>query len=144
HDYARILQATHGNEMEDGVFSCCCGAENPLIHYRGSHPFRTLRCRRCHHIFCSACTATQVLTPLPGFQISVGRVKPSTAAHCGQICSSCGLTHRATRKFNGSISLPSTCLCGATSSREWLLFGIGSPDRYRYDPNAAFVQMKVR
>lgn len=144
HEYAGLLGVTYGKDMEDGAFACCCGHENLLVHYKGKHPFHHLRCGSCDHIFCSKCTATEILVVLPKSIDPTGPVKPEVADKYGQICSACGLTHRATQKFDGSVGLPSTCSCGAKSTGDWLRFGMASPDRYKYDPNQAYVQMTVQ
>lgn len=82
----------------DGLWKCCRGHEQELIHWKGSHPFKRLRCNSCDHILCPHCETTTVLTCLEG-----GRVLPdkchgvSGLVSYGQLCPSCGLTHRARR-----------------------------------------------
>jgi hypothetical protein len=143
HEYGNLLQASHGNEIEDGVFICCCGAENKIVHFVGAHPFKFINCRVCNHTFCSKCNSSEVLTPIKAVMLPPCQATPSMVSNLGQICADCGLTHRVTLTPRGLINENVLCHCGSRFDETWIMFGILSPDKYRYDPNAAYVKLKA-
>jgi hypothetical protein len=136
HEYSSLLHATHGPQIEDGMYVCCCGADNTIVHFTGPHPFKHLNCRVCNHTFCNACTSSEILTPIHAAKLHPYAAHLATTNHLGQICADCGLSHRA-------IDRSLQCPCGSTASADWILFAILSPDKYKYDPNAAFVHLKL-
>ncbi|KAH6612552.1 hypothetical protein C7974DRAFT_323133, partial [Boeremia exigua] len=76
----------------DGLWLCCCGAENELVHWTGLHPFKYLKCEKCGHVLCGNCETTHILT--------LWEQDPRVVVHgselrMAQVCPSCGLSHRA-------------------------------------------------
>jgi hypothetical protein len=136
HKYENLLNVTHGPQIEDVIYICCCGAKNTISHFTGAHPFKFLKCRVCDQTFCNNCVSSEILTlikvpSLPAFQATL-----TTASHLGQICADCGLTHR-------SVDKNVRCPCETQSNANWITFAILSGDKYKYDPNAAFVKLKL-
>jgi hypothetical protein len=136
HKHSNLLNATHGPEIEDGMHICCCGAENSIVHFTGAHPFKFLNCRVCNHTYCNKCISSEILTQIKVTKLPAFQATLTTASHLGQICADCGLTHRGVDKHV-------RCPCGTQSDADWITFAILSPDKYKYDPNAAFVRLKL-
>jgi hypothetical protein len=129
----RVLQQ-HG----DGLWLCCCGHENTLVHYRGAFPFRYLRCGRCSHILCSKCHTTDILTHDPSgvmkapvcFSLTTG----DDVRYC-RVCRTCGLSHRAEIYGGKFIDLSRTlCRCGHPSDGVQTHYYIGTVNGWRCDP----------
>ena len=137
----------------DGLWKCCRGHEQELIHWKGDHPFKRLKCNSCEHILCHRCESTTVLTRLKrGLVLPDKCHETSGLVSYGQICPSCGLTHRArsvqaTRDnaTNDSVSDMTfdnfLCVCGRLSDNTWLRFWIGPIYEYRRNPHEAFASL---
>jgi hypothetical protein len=130
HGYSSLIEATHGEEAEDGMFVCCCGAENDIVHFMGTYPFKYMNCRIYDHTFCNKCTSSEVLTPIQAAMLPPCLATPSMANNLGQICAACGLTHRATLSSDGMVDKNVRCHCGSQSDNTWIMFGTLSPDKY--------------
>jgi hypothetical protein len=143
HDTPQLMQSLHANDIADGVWICCCGTENEIVHFLGAHPLKTLRCRVCKHIYCQKCGSSDILTPFdPAVFPSYRRLDSKKCKRVGRVCSRCGLTHRAVSPDTGRVQFDLVCACGTSSSNDWITFYMGSPDKYRFDPNAAAVQLR--
>jgi hypothetical protein len=146
HEYQQLMHNTFGKHVVDGIHICChCGAENDIIHFKGDHPFKHLTCHECDHTYCHKCTSSEILTHInPAYLLFQGQSVVQHSHRIGQICSNCGLTHRTILRKDDTISLDVKCACGTRSNEKWVAFVICSPDRFRWDPNAAAVQLKIR
>ncbi|UPX17810.1 uncharacterized protein EKO05_0008143 [Ascochyta rabiei] len=118
---------------DDGVWACCCGHENVLVHYSGKFPFKHLRCGKCNHVACSICQMSDILTPQDGALCLDEIVERGQEVRFCFVCWNCGLSYRAVRHA-GSIHPPGTCHCGNRFGIEWPRYRIGSVDAYRRDP----------
>lgn len=129
----------------DGVWWCgVCRHQNDLVHIVGEHPFPHLRCGKCNHIFDDGDDSTQILGRyvMTGPRIvGVPAFKEHSPIPYGQICPTCGLTHRAKKvrkhKFGAGFSAVDfaavTCRCGERSTPQWYRFSIGSSDDWNGD-----------
>jgi hypothetical protein len=131
----------------DGLWKCCHGHEQELIHWSGAHPFKHLTCNRCDHILCEQCCTTDVIVVVQAEQdgtlplfLPVGDV-----IHFGQVCPFCGLSHRAVLAENSSTlsfnNVECECTFGYSSYNSWLKFRIGSIEGYRRNPHDAFAEL---
>ena len=139
-EYARLIHATHGNDIADGIFVCCCGAENDLVHFQGDYSLKHVKCRACNYTYCKKCTSSEILEPINVACLALNstRQHSSLKGRIERICPDCGLTHR-----DGSVNLATTCPCGARPSIDWVSLYIGTTNNYRHDPNAAAVHLKI-
>jgi hypothetical protein len=146
HEYPQLQEATLGRDVGDGCHLCClCGTETGLVHFEGAHPLKRVVCRRCDHPYCKNCDSSEIMTQVPqAYLLLQGQKSGEHSANVGQVCPDCGLTHRTTLRKDGVMNLSVRCPCGATSSDAWPAFYICPPDRYRFDPNAAAVELRVR
>ena len=139
----------------DGLWKCCNGHEQELVHWSGPHPFKHLSCIRCDHILCVHCCTTSILgvvhantdglIPLPSSDERANHL-----IHYGQVCPTCGLSHRAQLRVNtkapgahaSAISFHDVlCPCGCLSDKRWMQFKIGSVAEYRRDPLGASAEL---
>lgn len=118
----------------DGVWACCCGKENELIYYKGTYPFKYLRCERCNHHPCRTCKAALhgVLRPLNRRDTS-GPVMTKAKGDFCTVCSSCGLSYRAVR-HNKDVIFPRKCHCGDHFGPHAMRYRIHPADGYRRNP----------
>lgn len=126
--FHRLLDQIDG----DGLWKCCRGHEQELIHWNGSHPFKRLKCNRCEHILCRQCQSTAILTCLEGYTVLQNEYREvSGLVSYGSICPTCGLTHRA-RSVQTDFGTPTCetvvrltfdgalCVCGRLPDYTWL------------------------
>jgi hypothetical protein len=129
---------------DDGAWFCCrCTRENPIVHYRGKHPFRVMDCRDCNHVVCRRCFTSNIAESLPldtpnQMKVDEFRTDGDSAVRYASICSECGLSHRAkadgTYKPTASkIKFVTVCVCSpqCPSLYPWLKVRIGSPKDWR-------------
>ncbi|KAH3916083.1 hypothetical protein HBI56_038200 [Parastagonospora nodorum] len=144
HNYRHIMQMTYGDNMQDGMWICCCGAENHITHVTGPHPPQHLTCAKCEHVFCKSCIASPILVPITLKMVALMRILPSYEAQrlrVGQVCEKCGFTHRAT---GDDVKFVPYCACGAHRKEDWVVFAICSPQGYHFDPIVTSVQIKTK
>lgn len=145
----------HGcNPLADGLWVCCCRAENQVIHFLGDHPFKHLRCVGCDHIICEKCCTTDIIKVLGDNSIRVMGPELHSGPMFGRICSSCGLTHHAFSQRTAATSHSqrtlndshedTLCVCGARISEMSLKFSVGLPDDHRYNPDASSAYLAVQ
>jgi hypothetical protein len=146
HDYPNLQQATLGKDVPDGIHLCClCTTETDLVHFEGAHPLKRVECRGCGHKYCKDCSSTEIMTQIPqAYLLLQGQKSAEHNNSVGQVCPSCSLTHRATLKRDGTMNLDLRCPCGVESDDSWIPFYICSPNRFRFDPNAAAVELLIR
>jgi hypothetical protein len=146
HEYPRLQEATLGRDVGDGCHLCClCGTENGLVHFGGDYPLKHVVCRMCNHVYCKDCDSSEIMTQVPqAYLLLQGQKSAEHNNSVGQVCPNCGLTHRTTLRKDGSMNLGVCCPCGASSGDSWVAFYICPPDRFRFDPNAAAVELRVR
>jgi hypothetical protein len=139
HPYKNLLLSDNGlTNVGDGVFICSsCRAENILIHFKGDHPFKYLRCRVCEHVFCAKCPSSRIL------QAAVVRSLRGCELQAGCLCPRCGLSHRAVLRRDG-LSFDVNCPCGNMYDSSWVRFSIGGAVDYRRDPLACANKLKLR
>ncbi|KAF1845796.1 uncharacterized protein K460DRAFT_115288 [Cucurbitaria berberidis CBS 394.84] len=137
----------------DGLWKCCRGHEQELIHWKGEHPFKRLRCNTCEHILCHRCESTTVLTRMEGDTVLPYEYhEVSGPISYGQICSNCGLTHRArgvqitvdtaaNERVSNMTFANVVCVCGHRADNTWLHFWIGPIYEYRRNPHDAFASL---
>lgn len=132
-------------DIGDGLWICChCHHENILRHWKGSFPFKYLRCDHCDRRLCSDCHSSEVLTPWPVGMISAPRPAVGKEVRYCHVCTNCGLSHRAemagtTLDFYGVICAG----CGTSSYGDWPRYHIGSVEPYRRDPDSSFASLIV-
>lgn len=143
----------------DGLWKCCNAHEQELIHWSGRHPFKYLKCIRCQHVLCENCCTTAVLSRITWYDINTMRIveasKTRDGVFFGQICPSCGLTHRAriiktvidthANDTVPALSFDETlCACGSLADETWIKFKIGPIYEYRRDPHNAFAALSLQ
>jgi hypothetical protein len=130
-------------EIGDGIWRCChCRHENIITHYKGSFPFKYLRCNRCNEIVCSNCHSSEILSPLPYGMIQASRPAEDREVRYFHVCTSCGLSHRAEMEGTTLDFYGVTCAgCGSVSFGDWPRYHIGNNEPYRRDPDASFVRL---
>ncbi|KAF3005800.1 hypothetical protein E8E13_007769 [Curvularia kusanoi] len=128
-------------EWRDGVWYCCKKHENPLVHFKGIFPFKRLACGTCNHVLCPDCETTDMIVPLGAETPDVKDA--GTELRLFQVCSSCGLSHRAEvrrpdhrgKRFcwvpMASKSHSDMCPCGAAAQFDWLKYKINIPWMFR-------------
>lgn len=153
----RLMPAAAG----DGLWKCCNAHEQELVHWSGAHPFKFLKCERCEHVFCRECCTTEVLRVAKGSGRvyggngdgngervgNNGQGKMDGVVCYGQVCSGCGLTHRARRGREGGATLSYdgvVCACGRVPDEGWVVFRIGSIEAYRRNPHEAFSELLLQ
>ncbi|KAF2034780.1 hypothetical protein EK21DRAFT_85336 [Setomelanomma holmii] len=137
HDEPNFMHSMYSLDVANGVWICCCRAENDLVHWHGPNPFKKRRCRECDHIFCKKkCASSEVLNPLnEEMSRDDCRLVNHQSPYAGRMCPECGQTHRATGKLR-------SCSCGAWPNEDWVTFLMGSPDKYRFNPSAAALKLR--
>ncbi|KAF1829758.1 hypothetical protein BDW02DRAFT_135029 [Decorospora gaudefroyi] len=138
---------TSRSDPGDGVWSCCHGHENRLIHYRGLYPFKYLKCHACDHILCSGDRTSEILTPLTSiimepFEKRFGTQEALEEARYCRLCHSCGLTHRGI-VVDSRIKFSTPCVCGQSSTAGDICFFIGTVDESRKDPEIRIVDLRL-
>lgn len=93
YDYVRSMKI-----CTDGLWLCCCGTENGLVHWTGAFPFKYLKCGECEHVLCRKCLTTDVLTP---WKEGMKEKVDDNGLRLARVCPSCGLSHRAVIVDNG-------------------------------------------
>lgn len=138
HEYGNIIRETYGKSIGDGMWLCECGSENELIHYKGDHPFKHLCCLSCDRNYCRKFPSSDIFR-------TYGHHQPPTSGEprAGQMCSNCGLTHRA-RVNKGQLCFDTVCSCGKASDASWIHFSIGSVKDYRRDSVRCPLDLKRR
>jgi hypothetical protein len=151
----RLVTQVHGH----GIFVCCCGHDNTLVHYEGKHPFGKLECGKCKHILCKRCQTTAIATPLT--ETDHARIAKMDLTKLRaivddlfQICPHCGLSFKAQIRCPdhrgerfcwvpvASHSHSELCSCQASAKPDWLKFVIGDPTAYRSDAAKALDDLK--
>jgi hypothetical protein len=140
----------------DGLWFCCKGHENQLVHCTGAHPFKYIKCRFCDHIICRNDASSEILTrisslAMESFQERFNAQKtaphhlfyPPETRSC-LVCRSCGLTHRGTIVHSRIEFRTTPCVCGQETEEDDLYFFIGSNAEYRRNPNDKAVDVKLR
>ncbi|KAF2740330.1 hypothetical protein EJ04DRAFT_518656 [Polyplosphaeria fusca] len=128
----------------DGVWECGnCRLENGIVQIPGEHPFGFLKCKRCRTAWNAKMPSTHTLLPFDKMaSISTQNAyMGSENIPSGVVCGECGLTHRDTPMWEGRVAFRNKCPCGASHSRTWTRFVIGSNKDYRYgDPDALYAE----
>jgi hypothetical protein len=140
----------------DGLWICCKGHENQLVHYTGAHPFKYVKCRFCDHIICPNDSSSEILTRISSLATEVFHKRfdaqktaprhlfyPPETRYC-LVCRSCGLTHRGTIVSSRIEFRPASCVCGKERDEDDLYFFIGSNAEYRKNPNDKAVDVKLQ
>lgn len=147
------------DERRHGIWVCCCGHDNQLVHFEGPHPFKKLTCGDCDKILCKNCLTTDIVIPLKDAdQATIAKQDMSKlrglAEKLFQICPDCGLStcaqirnpdHHGERLCwvpVASHSHSEMCPCGASAKSNWLKFVIGDPSTYRSNPAKALDDLK--
>ncbi|OAL06742.1 hypothetical protein IQ06DRAFT_3140 [Phaeosphaeriaceae sp. SRC1lsM3a] len=132
-------------DIGDGMWICChCRHENILRHWKGPFPFKYLRCDRCDRQVCHTCHSSEILTPWPFGMISARPPPFGCQVRYCQICTKCGLGHRAEMVGSTLDFYGVTCAgCGTSSYGDWPRYYIGSVEPYRRDPDSSFVKLLV-
>jgi hypothetical protein len=138
-------------DPKDGLWLCCKGHENKLVHYQGKHPFKVLTCgnENCSHTLCDECRQTEILTPARSLVKELfEQQRPRSAAtnevpYC-YVCRSCGLSQRA--KYWGSLISPvqPVCACGHKIPSDDFPYFIGSVHGYRYDSQNCIMELRMQ
>lgn len=130
-------------EVGDGIWLCChCRHENILRHYCGAFPFQYLRCARCTRTLCSDCHSSEIISPLPYGMICAPPRRANQEIRYFQVCTTCGLSHRAEMEGTTLDFYGVTCAgCGASSYGDWPRYHIGTNEPYRADPNVSFARL---
>ena len=147
YDYLRAMKV-----HDDGLWLCCCGFENKLVHWTGPFPFKHLKCGECEHVLCDNCETTEILTP---WNPKMGVIPDANGLRLLQVCPSCGLSHRAVvyEDHNGkhlewvpkaSHSYAETCHYGHLAGFKWLQYAIRSPGIYQLSHKAATRELKEK
>jgi hypothetical protein len=144
-----------GPDIFDGVWICCRGHENTLVHLTGPHPFKHLKCRFCEHVICPKDSTSEILTPISSMTMEPfqGRFTAQKKApeypwlsreprYC-LVCRSCGLTHRGTIVSSRIEFRTAPCVCGQEPDEEGMYFFIGSGEEYRRDPQGKTVEVTL-
>jgi len=143
HEYPSIRALRTDADIGDGLWLCShCRHENILRHYKGTFPFKHLRCHRCHHILCSHCHTSAILSPIP-FGLIYARPPPlgRETRYC-HVCPTCGLSHRAEQEGSTLDFYATKCAgCGLSSWGDWPRYHIGDHEPYRRDPDASFAEL---
>jgi hypothetical protein len=141
--YPAIRALRSDAEIGDGIWRCChCRYENIITHYKGSFPFKYLRCNRCDEILCWKCHSSEILSPLPFGMIQAPRPARDREVRYFHVCTSCGLSHRAEMEETTLDFYGVTCAgCGNVSYGDWPRYHIGNNEPYRRDPDASFVKL---
>ncbi|KAF1845973.1 uncharacterized protein K460DRAFT_250894, partial [Cucurbitaria berberidis CBS 394.84] len=143
---AESLGACLRIDTGDGIWVCCCGHENPLVHYQGAFPFKYLKCGRCDRILCPNCRTSEILTPIQSITTEVLEDrfnKPADEVRYCRVCRACGLTHRAAID-GGQIDFShAPCPCGKVGTEDGSYFHIGEVDAWRRDPPARAVELSL-
>ncbi|CAO2649028.1 Nn.00g099770.m01.CDS01 [Neocucurbitaria sp. VM-36] len=131
----------------DGLWVCCCGHENRLVHYRGAFPFKYLNCGRCDHILCPDCRTTEILTPVRAkimlVEVEQQSHQQNEEVRFCRLCRSCGLSHRASMDGCHVNFRDVTCPCGKPAITDGSYFYIGDVDAWRCDPAGRAVEMNL-
>lgn len=88
--------------LQDGIWLCCNGHENGLIHWKGPHPFEHLQCKQCDHIICGKCCSADILIPEPKSVLPMTlQSEPAGGVwrNC-RVCFQCGLSHQVQNHSN--------------------------------------------
>lgn len=119
--------------QSDGLWLCCCGANNELIHWTGPFFFKHLKCEKCGHVLCRNCDTTQILTP---WDENPKVASDHNGLRLAQVCPSCGLSHPAcVFQDNTRGWAPiEACYCGERSDSNWLQYTMKSPGMYKVNP----------
>lgn len=141
HDGPELPYLTYAVTQADGVWVCCCGHENQLVHFAGAFPFKYLACGECDRVLCGECGTSGVLTPLVGVVYTTEIGAPGEEIRVCSVCSACGLSHRSVG-HGGTVSPPEKCCCGNEDSDKWLQYRIGSVWGFRRDPVKAAHDVK--
>lgn len=133
-------------QSSDGLWLCCCGRENSLIHYQGQSPFKHLKCSRCNHNLCASCSTTDILTLISPQWVDLDAERSSKASgkpvrYCS-VCTGCGLSHRATFDGTHLTYHEAFCPCGKarTQSRHYLM---GTVNGWRKDPSGQAITLRL-
>src|SRR5690242_2613977 len=128
--------------QSDGLWLCCCGADNELIHWTGPHPFKRLKCEKCENVLCRNCDTAQILTPCDE---NAKVASDHNGLRLAQVCPSCGPSHRAC-DFRGSTwdwASTKACYCGERPHSNWLQYTMKAPGMYKVDPTKVAQDMKI-
>ncbi|KAF2242507.1 hypothetical protein BU26DRAFT_524126 [Trematosphaeria pertusa] len=130
----------------DGLWICSCEYENTVTHYEGFFPFKYLQCGSCKKQLCEVYRdSTEIFTPLHPRALAnliwVG--KPDLAPYF-QVCTGCGLSHRAEVRGDRVEFDDMLCPCGEVSSSKWKRFHIGDAKRYRKDPFGSSAKLYMK
>ncbi|KAJ8116916.1 hypothetical protein OPT61_g1765 [Boeremia exigua] len=137
YDYLRSMKI-----RVDGLWLCCCGAENQLVHWTGPYPFKYLECEKCEHILCGDCETTQILTP---WTKDSRTILGDSGPRLTQVCPSCGLSHRAVIANDTCKWVPSKrCHCGQLTDATWLRYTMKNPGEYPSNPKRVTRSLKNR
>ncbi|KAJ4370391.1 hypothetical protein N0V83_004909 [Neocucurbitaria cava] len=134
-------------DASDGLWVCCCGHENTLVHYQGAFPFKYLKCGRCDHILCPHCRTSEILTPVQAHILHVELDEQSSARReevrfC-RLCRACGLMHRASMDGCHVRFSEDKCRCGEAFMKEGSYFYIGDVFAWRCDPAGRAVELSL-
>ncbi|KAF2876076.1 hypothetical protein BDV95DRAFT_664362 [Massariosphaeria phaeospora] len=141
-EFPHLQAAGAPQTMADGLWICACKHENKLVHYTGPHPFKYVRCDACDRPINKPAAASEIFTPLRHDLAALFDFNSRKLVPYGQVCRGCGLTHRAKVTKAGEIEFDGqVCACGEVADATWVRFAIGSPVRYRFDPEAAYVKV---
>lgn len=146
HEYPSIRALRTDEEIGDGLWLCShCRHENILRHYKGTFPFKHLRCLRCHHILCSHCHTSAILSPIPFGLIHARPLLLGREIRYCHMCPTCGLSHRAEQEGTTLDFYATKCAdCGLSSWGDWPRYHIGDHEPYRRDPDVIFAELVDR
>ncbi|KAF1929882.1 uncharacterized protein M421DRAFT_132042 [Didymella exigua CBS 183.55] len=154
-EYTHPATDAHGH----GIWVCCCGHDNTLVHRAGAHPFCKLACGKCAHILCQHCLTSAIVTPLSDARraamaaLELPKLR-GIVETLFQVCPHCGLSFQAQMcapDHSGerlvwapivSHSHSELCACGAAAKAEWLKFVVGDAMAYCLHPAWALHALK--
>lgn len=143
-EYPALRSLRTDHDVGDGLWICGhCRHENILRHWKGPHPFKFVCCNRCNRKISSDCYTTEILTPWANGLIHAFPPRPGHEVRYCQVCTTCGLSHRA-EMVGMTLDFHGVSCDGCSSSswgEDWLRFHMGSIEPYRRDPDASFVKL---